>query len=78
LNPAYGAITDAISETNSSYRGAALRLLHRKRALQLNSGYTWAHAIDDGQNEATFADRNDMYDPADPRLEHGTSNYDVR
>ncbi|MGB7352936.1 MAG: TonB-dependent receptor, partial [Acidobacteriaceae bacterium] len=78
LNPAYGAITDAISETNSSYRGAVLRLLHRKRALQLNAGYTWAHAIDDGQNEATFADRNDMYDPADPRLEHGTSNYDVR
>ncbi|HEX3987481.1 MAG TPA: TonB-dependent receptor [Acidobacteriaceae bacterium] len=78
LNPAYGSITDAISETNSSYRGAVLRLMHQKRAVQINAGYTWAHAIDDGQNEATFADRDDVYDPANLRLEHGTSNYDVR
>ena len=78
LNSAYGAITDAISETNSSYRGAVVRLVHQKRALQINAGYTWAHAIDDGQNEATFADRDDVYDPADPRMERGASNYDVR
>jgi hypothetical protein len=78
LNPAYGPMTDVISETNSNYRGAVLRLMHRVRALQINVGYTWAHGIDDGQNEAAFADRNDVYDPADMRLEHGTSNYDVR
>ena len=48
------------------------------RALEGNAAYTWAHAIDDNQNEATFAERNDVYDPADPRVEHGTSNYDVR
>ncbi|MGA7523310.1 MAG: carboxypeptidase regulatory-like domain-containing protein [Acidobacteriaceae bacterium] len=78
LNPAYGSMTDVISETNSSYRGAVVRLVHRMRALQINAGYTWGHAIDDGQNAATFADRNDVYDPADMRLEHGTSNYDVR
>ncbi len=71
-------MTDVISETNSSYRGAVIRLRHQKRALQINAGYTWAHAIDDGQNEATFADHNDVYDPANMRLEHGTSNYDVR
>jgi hypothetical protein len=78
LNPAYGSITDVISETNSSYRGAVVRLVHQRRSLQINAGYTWAHAIDDGQNQATFADRNDVYDPADMRLEHGTSDYDVR
>jgi Carboxypeptidase regulatory-like domain len=78
LNPDYGSMTDVISETNSSYRGAVVRLMQRARALQINAGYTWAHAIDDGQNEATFADRDDVYDPADMRLEHGTSNYDVR
>ena len=44
----------------------------------MNAAYTWAHAIDDNQNEATFAERNDVYDPANLRLEHGTSNYDVR
>jgi Carboxypeptidase regulatory-like domain len=79
VNPAYGAITDMVSETNSSYRGAVARLTRRiSRSLTVNVAYTWAHAIDDNQNEATFAERNDVYDPADLRLEHGTSNYDVR
>lgn len=79
LNPAYGAITDMISETNSSYRGAMVRLTQRwPRGVMVNAAYTWGHAIDDNQNEATFAQRNDVYDPADLRLEHGTSNYDVR
>jgi hypothetical protein len=79
LNPAYGSITDILSETGSSYRGAMIRIIRRmSRTLTVNAGYTWAHAIDDGQNEATYADRNDVYDPADLRLEHSTSNYDVR
>ncbi|HEY1498987.1 MAG TPA: carboxypeptidase regulatory-like domain-containing protein [Acidobacteriaceae bacterium] len=79
LNPAYGAITDMLSETNSQYRGATVRLVRRmSRPLTVNAAYTWAHAIDDNQNEATFAERNDVYDPADLSLEHGTSNYDVR
>jgi hypothetical protein len=79
LNPAWGSITDIISETNSSYRGAMVRVVRRlSPSLMLDAGYTWAHAIDDGQNEATYADRDDVYDPLDLRLEHGTSNYDVR
>ncbi len=79
LNPAWGAVTDITSETNSSYRGVMVRLVRRmSRTLTVNAGYTYAHAIDDNQNEATFADRNDVYDPADPQIEHGTSNYDVR
>jgi hypothetical protein len=79
LNRAYGAITDMISETNSSYRAASVRIMQRlSRSFMVNAAYTWGHAIDDNQNEATFAERNDVYDPADLRLEHGTSNYDVR
>lgn len=79
LQPSYGAITDILGESNSSYRGAMLRVVHRlSRSLTLNVGYTWAHAMDDNQSEATFANRNDVYDPADLRLDHGTSNYDVR
>ena len=79
LNPAYGAITDMVSETNSSYRGAVARLTRgMSRGLTLNATYTWAHAIDDNQNEATFAERDDVYDPANLQLEHGTSNYDTR
>ena len=79
LNPAYGAMTDMVSETNAQYRGAVVRLTRRmSRSLSVNAAWTWAHAIDDNQNEATFAQRNDVYDPQDLRLEHGTSNYDVR
>ncbi|HUB17094.1 MAG TPA: TonB-dependent receptor, partial [Acidobacteriaceae bacterium] len=79
LHRAYGAITDMASETNSRYRGAAVRLRRRmSRSLTVNAAYTWAHAIDDNQNEATFAERDDVYDPADLKVEHGTSNYDVR
>jgi len=79
LNAAYGSITDIESETNSSYRGAMARLVrHMSRTLSINAGYTWSHAIDDGQTEATFAEKDDVYDPADPQLEHGTSNFDVR
>jgi hypothetical protein len=79
LNPAYGPITDIVSETNATYHAAVIRLTHRTaRGLNINAGYTYSHAIDDNQNESTFADRNDIYDPSDPRLEHGTSNFDVR
>lgn len=79
LNPAYGAITDMISEANSRYRGATVRLTQRSlHGVTANVAYTWGHAIDNSENEATFAERNDVYDPADLRLEHGNSNYDVR
>jgi hypothetical protein len=78
-DPRYGAMTDIVSETNSSYRGAMVRVVRRmSRAITVNAGYTWSHAIDDNQNEASFAERNNLYDPADWKLEHGTSNYDVR
>lgn len=79
LNPAYGAIVDMVSETNSSYRSAVAKLTRTmSRALTMNAAYTWSHTIDDNQNEASFAERNNVYDPLDLKLEHGTSNYDVR
>jgi hypothetical protein len=79
LNPKYRAITDIVSETNASYQAGAVRLTRRLGgALSINAGYTYSHAIDDNQNASTFADRNNVYDPADLRLERGTSNFDVR
>ena len=79
LNPKYGSITDIISETNANYHAAVVRLTHRSlRGLTVNAGYTYSHAIDDNQNESAFADTNDIYDPVDQKLEHGTSSFDVR
>lgn len=79
VNPAYGSITDIISESNSRYQGAVARLRRRTtHNIDLNVTYTYAHAIDDNQNEATFANFNNVYDPANLSLEHGTSDFDVR
>lgn len=79
INPAYGSISDIGSETNSSYRGATVRLVRRMSSpFSINVGYTWSEAVDDNQSEAVFAPRNNVYDPAHPALEHGTSNFDVR
>ncbi|MBT9331779.1 TonB-dependent receptor [Paracidobacterium acidisoli] len=79
LNPAYQQITAITSESNSIYQAAVLRLDTRiSRLLDLHSSYTFAHAIDDGQNESTSADTNDILDPTNLRLERGTSNFDVR
>jgi hypothetical protein len=79
LNPDYQQITAITSESNSMYQAGVLRLDSRfRRVLDFHSSYTFAHAIDDGQNEAAFADTNDVVDPTNLRLEHGTSNFDVR
>jgi hypothetical protein len=79
VNPSYGSITDIISESNSRYSGAVARLTRRTtHSINLNVAYTYAHAVDDNQNEATFANFNNVYDPANLALEHGTSNFDIR
>lgn len=79
LNPAYGPILDILSESNSRYQGAVVRFTRRaSRSIDLNIAYTYSHAIDDNQNEATFASLSHVYDPANLKLERGTSNFDIR
>lgn len=79
LNPAYSSITDIASESNSHYQAAVVHLARRSsRGIGLNLTYTYSHAIDDNQGQATFADLNDVYDPTRLALEHGTSNFDIR
>lgn len=79
INPAYDSITDIVSESNSSYHGAVVRFTRRmERGMDVHITYTYSHAIDDNQDESTFAEMNNVYDPADLGLEHGTSNFDVR
>ncbi|MGC2161467.1 MAG: carboxypeptidase regulatory-like domain-containing protein [Silvibacterium sp.] len=79
VNPAYNSITRILSESNSAYQGGILRLTRRaSSAIDLHVAYTYAHAVDDNQNQATFANFNNVYDPANLRLEHGTSNFDIR
>ncbi len=79
VNPAYGSITRILSESNSRYQAAVVRFTRRTlRAVDVHLGYTYSHAIDDNQNSATFANFNNVYDPANLALEHGTSDFDIR
>jgi outer membrane receptor protein involved in Fe transport len=79
LNPNYQQITDIVSETNSQYQAAVLRLDHQaSRSIDLHASFTHAHAIDANQNATAFADTDDVLDPTDLALEHGNSNFDIR
>lgn len=78
-NANFGAITDIISDVNSSYNGLVLEARHRMgRGLQFSANYTWAHAIDFNQNQTTGTFSNNVVDPHNLSLEKGNSNFDVR
>jgi hypothetical protein len=79
LNPAYGPIIGITSESNSQYQGAVVRFTRRAaRGIALHLAYTYSHAVDDNQNQATFASLSHVYDPTNLNLERGTSNFDIR
>jgi len=46
--------------------------------VQFTANYTWAHALDYGQNESTFTDTTDLLNPSCLQCEYGSSNFDVR
>lgn len=76
---AFGAMTDIFSGANSNYQALAVQLSHRmSHHMQFSANYTWAHALDFGQNESTFADTNDLFAPNNVQAEYGNSIYDVR
>jgi hypothetical protein len=78
----FGAMTDIVSGTNSSYHAFVMQVNHRmNHNVQFSANYTWAHAIDFGQNQTTFADTNDFLLPAGVpntiKFEKGNSIYDI-
>ena len=76
---AYAAMTDIFSGINSKYQALSTQLNHHlSHNIQFSVNYTWAHALDFGQNEATFSDVNDLLTPGNLRGEYGNSIYDVR
>jgi len=76
---AFGAETAIFSGANSSYNALSIEGIHRmSHHLQFNANYTWAHALDFGQNESTFSDTNDLFSPLNYQADYGNSIYDVR
>ncbi|HTC94066.1 MAG TPA: TonB-dependent receptor [Terriglobales bacterium] len=75
----FAAMTDIFSGINSKYQALSTQLNHHlSHNIQFSANYTWAHALDFGQNEATFSDTNDLLTPGNLRGEYGNSIYDVR
>ncbi len=79
LNPSYGQTTRIFSETNSKYAAGVVRFNHNvTRSLDMLASFTYAHAADWNPNATAFADANDVLDPANPALEYGNSDADIR
>ncbi|ADV83614.1 TonB-dependent receptor [Terriglobus saanensis] len=78
-NSSYSTITNIFSGVNSNYHALAVQLNHSMgHHLQFQASYTWAHALDYGENNTTFTNSNSLLDPANLRGEYGRSNQDVR
>jgi len=78
-NKNFGAMTDIFSGVSSNYNALTLQLNRRMtNHLQFMGSYTWAHALDYGQNATTFTDTNDLLVPTDVKGEYGNSIFDVR
>ena len=91
LNANYSRMTEIRSNVSSNYNALVLQVNRRMiRGLQYRFSYTWARAIDDGQNSVTFTAGNNIMFPGpftyllngEPvkvtNGEHGTSNFDTR
>jgi hypothetical protein len=78
-NKNFGAMSEVFSGVSSNYNALALQLNRRMtNHLQFMASYTWAHALDYGQNGSTFSDTNDLLVPTNIHSEYGNSIFDVR
>jgi Carboxypeptidase regulatory-like domain len=79
LCPDYQQIAQIMSGANSTYEALMLRVIRSgRRGLNLMVYYTYAHAMDWNPNESTLVAGSDVLDPANLKLEYGTSDLDVR
>ncbi len=77
-NPYYGSLTDIFSGVNSDYEAAVIQVSHRAtNNLQFNANYTYSHALDYGENNTTFSNTSNQYDPLNLRADYGNSNQNV-
>jgi outer membrane receptor protein involved in Fe transport len=80
LNTQYSSITESFSNINSAYHGLTVDVTNRANKLvTYDVSYTWSHALDFSQNAVTTPGTNNWLDPfANPRLNYGNSNQNVR
>jgi hypothetical protein len=79
LNPNFGSTTQVTSNINSSYNALTFEIQNRTyKRVTFDANYTWAHALDFNQNQATNPTTNNWFDPyANARANYGNSNFNV-
>jgi hypothetical protein len=79
VSTAYGPVTDIESNVNATYHAVVMEARRRSRkGLELRVGWTWAKAIDYGQNGGSVPRTNGQFDPFDVRYDKGLSSLGAR
>ena len=75
----FNAITEYLSNVNSSYNAVAFEVQNRSlRSVQFDASYTWSHSLDFEQNSSTATSTNSWYDPFGPqRVNYGNSSFNI-
>jgi hypothetical protein len=75
----FAAITEMVSNVNSSYNAAVVEVVNRSlKSIQFDANYTWSHALDFNQNTDTEGATNAWYDPyGNARANYGNSQFNV-
>lgn len=77
--PTFGAVSEMISNVNSSYNGLVGEVVnHSLKNLDFSASYTWSHALDFMQNANTQGTAMAWYDPySSARVNYGNSQWNI-
>lgn len=80
INPAFGSVTEVMSNVNSSYNALSVDVTNRMfKWITFDANYTWAHALDFSQYQFTAPSTNNWLDPyANQRINYGNSSLNIR
>jgi Carboxypeptidase regulatory-like domain len=75
----FSAITEYLSNVNSSYNALAFEVQNRSlKSLQFDASYTWSHSLDFYQNNSSAGSTQSWYDPfGNQRVNYGNSSYNT-
>ncbi len=75
----FNAITEMVSNVNSSYDAAVVEVQNRSlHSLEFDANYTWSHALDFAQNADATGATNAWYDPySNAQVNYGNSSWDI-
>ncbi len=78
-NPAFGSITEVLSNINSNYHGMVAEIQNRSiHGVTFDANYTWSHALDFNQNASSTTSVQTWLDPYAPaRTNYGISQFNV-